>query len=379
MSNFTSTMPIDVVFGIVSLSAAIPGILGNVWILKLFYSEKQLLSRKIFILIAITDVTTSLWSAIPFGASRLMGRQPVLFDNKAFCNLSGLIYNITSRLSVFLISVLSFTRCIAIISPMQHLRHNLVMGSILGYSIIQLITASIPFIHFVLADFTESLEQSELSLYSFNEHYTNCVWTVDQVIPDAKKVLYEVAEYLLLFIPFFFPSVIVLTSCGVCVYSLVRSVSNFPVSHRDSDFAGDKANGVRCSVDLQPDQLETGRRARNSILSTKYRATRTITLVTLLFVILNIPHWVLLLLFFIEQNTGLQIINYRNEYVRCLFVFATNVSPYLNAGLNPIIYLVRVREIKYSLNLNAYWIRLDNLRARSVSRLRDLVFTSATL
>ena len=383
MTNSSSTSSIDMFFGSMSLASALPGIIGNVWILKMFYSEKQLLSRKIFILIALTDITTSFWSGIPFGISRLMGREPVLFENGAFCNLSGLVFNITSRLSVFLISILSFTRCIAIISPMQHIRSNLIMGSIAGYSMIQLIIGSIPFLHIFMSPESggEGESDGEGEFYKFNQHYTNCVWSVDQVIPDTNKMLYDVAEYLLLFVPFFFPSIIVLASCCVCIVSLVKSASNFPTSsliRKDSD--GDKgrmSSRLRaCSFDVRTDGdviiPNSARSGRSSILSTKYRATRTITLVTLLFVTLNFPYWVILLLFFIEQNSGLQIINYRNEYVRCLFVFCTNVSPYLNAGLNPIIYLVRAKESKFSLSLSANWIRMDNLRARSASRLRDL-------
>ena len=385
MSNSSSTSSIDLVFGTASLISAVPGILGNVWILKMFYSEKQLLSRKIFILIAITHITTSFWSGIPFGISRLMGRQPALFNNKGFCNISGLVFNITSRLSVFLISVLSFTRCIAIISPMQHIRGNWIMGSIAGYSIIQLAIASIPF---VVTDLeTKSPAQTGRTFYKFDEHYTNCVWSVDQIISDPGTVLYEVAEYFLLFVPYFFPSIIVLTSCCVCIVSLIKSASNFPsnfpsssIVRKDQDSEGKKSLTLAQTTEHRQEGEGiipgSGRRGKDSILSTKYRATRTITLVTLLFVVLNFPYWVILLLFFIEQNSGLKIINYRNEYVRCLFVFCTNVSPYLNAGLNPIVYLVRLKESKFSLNLSSNWIRIDNLRARSVSRIRDLVFTS---
>ena len=382
MSNAsTTTSSIDILFGTMSLVSAVPGILGNVWILKMFYSEKQLLSRKMFILIALTHIATSFWSGIPFGLSRLMAREPMLFESKVFCNLSGLIFNITSRLSVFLISVLSFTRCIAIIRPMQHLRSNLIIGSIAGYSIIQLAIASIPFLRIFVSEFDPgAIGESQSIFYKFNKHYTNCVWSVDQIIPDPDTMLYVVAEYLLLFVPFFFPSIIVLASCCVCIISLIKSASNFPSSsliRKGSEASKSPASARTCSVDLKPDgevmAPKSDRQGRSSMLSTKYRATRTITLVTLLFVILNFPYWVILLLFFIEQNSGLEIINYRNDYVRCLFVFCTNVSPYVNAGLNPIIYLVRLKESKFSLSLNANWIRLNNLKMRSVSRLRDFV------
>lgn len=378
-SSMTSTSSIDLVFGTMALVSAVPGILGNVWILKMFYSEKQLLSRKIFILIALTHITTSFWSGIPFGISRLMNREPVLLENKAFCNLSGLIFNITTRLTVFLISVLSFTRCIAIISPMKHLSTNLIMGSVAGYSIMQLAIGSIPF--FCVSYYASGAAgESKYAYYEFNEHYTNCVWSVDQIIPDPDSVLYEVAEYLLLFFPFFFPSVIVLTSCCVCIISLVKSASNFPRSSLIRKGGNRSPIVTRISARKKADEEEVKlpiscRSGANSILNTKYRATRTITLVTLLFVILNFPYWVLLLLFFIEKYSALQIINYNNEYIVSLFVFCTNVSPYLNAGLNPIIYLIRVKESKFSLNLSASWIRLNNLRAHSVTRLRDLLLT----
>lgn len=345
---------IDVVFGVVSLGASLPGILGNLFILQTFMRERQRLSRKIFILIALTDVTTSLCSGIPFGVSRLLGRASGLFSNGIFCNVSGLVFNITTRLSVFLISLLSFTRCFAIIRPMTQINTSLVLGSIGCYSAAQLIIAGIPFLN---SAFTAP--GSPHYFYYFDYHYTNCIWAVDMIVaPDT--LLFRVAEYLLLFVPFFFPSLVVVASCCVCVVSLARAarrdpsisraMPSAPSARRDSNTS--KLSGLERlrsgSIGREkPHALKRGHNtSENALTSCKYRATRTITLVTLLFVILNFPYWVILLLFFIEQNTGLQIINYRNVYVQALFVFCTNVSPYLNAGLNPIIYFTRAEHAR---------------------------------
>lgn len=365
MSNTSGLIVIDAVFGHISLAASVPGILGNAWILRTFMMEKQQLSKKIFILIAITHLMTSFWSAIPFGVSRLMARAPILFSNLPFCNLSGLVFNTTSRLSVFLVSVLSFTRCLAILRPMKHISTRVVMGSVLGYSLIQLLISSIPLVNFLLS-------ANHNFLYQFESNYSNCVWLVDQIVSYG-TIAYEVAEYFLLFVPFFFPSVIVLTCCCICVVSLVKSTTKFPLSYSPSMVSGASSSRRPRAVSLDVEGEVLPRAGHfNRRCVAKYKATRTITIVTLLFVILNFPYWVMLLLFFIEKNTGLQIIDYRNDFVRCLFVFCTNVSPYLNAGINPFIYMKSSRRA--SVPALAGSLRyLNDIRDRSANMIRNIL------
>lgn len=319
---------IDYIFAYVSLTFAIPGIFGNIYILKTFFADKHLLSRKIFILIALTDITTSLNSAIPFGISRMMERKPMMFDSAVFCNISGVVFNITSRLSVFLISVLSFTRCLAIINPMQILKVNLVIGSILTYASIQLLIACIPFLNYLI-------HGTGAPLYTFNTHYTNCNWELGLII-ERGTLYFQIAEYLLLFVPFFFPSILVVASCCVCVWSLRKSTKPGLCVNSSSVMIN------KCAT------REHSFGIRRVSYQKRNRATRTIAIVTFTFVILNFPYWVILLLFFIEQNSGLEIINYKNDYIRCLFIFCTNVSLYLNAGINPMTYIVRCKKVAFT-------------------------------
>ena len=314
----------DLLFASVSVISSFCGIIGNIFILNIFYADRRQLSTKIFLVIAVTDLITSSNGAIPFSVSRFLFRAPALFSSAVFCNVSGVIDNITSRMSVFLISVLSCTRCLAVIRPLLRVNVKAVIAAIVSYVVIQLLIACIPFVNYFFV-----LDSS--ALYNFDPIYTKCTWQVDLVVSPTTK-LFIFSEYMLLFVPFFFPSVFVVTSCIICICSLKNA----------------SVKQSRSNLELSGSLHIRSAERRTEV--EKHRATWTVAIITLVFVLLNIPYWIILFLFFIEQNSNLTIMNYQSEYMRALFVFCSNVSLYINAGVNPFIYIFRVRSIRRKMN-----------------------------
>ena len=343
---------IDVIFAVVSVCSAIPGILGNTCILRVFYDERRLLSRKIFILIAVTDVIISISSAIPFGISRFFHRKPILFANKIFCNMTGVVFNISSRLSIFLISVLSFTRCLAIMNPIRVIRSNITMYCVGGVQH----NDNNNIMHTLHPLHNPSIQRRRKN----NDFYTNTSEYTPAVIGSWTLLLIQVHGCTTSWNIYYSssPSSCLLLLSSPAVFS-ASSPFHKEVStedqHRDPNNRNPgNYNGIR---PVNPRNSCPGTRKK-----AKVRATMTILIMTLTFVVLNFPHWVLLFLFFLERNISVSIVNYQNPWIIWLYIFCTNVSQYMNAGINPIIYITRVTEaqkrIKNRWTVMLAWFRV---------------------
>ena len=74
---------------------------------------------------------------LPIAASSLSQRKPLLFSNSVFCNIHGFLWNITSRLSIFLVMILSLTRTVFLTMPFRKMDKRAVLLSIVIYCIVQ--------------------------------------------------------------------------------------------------------------------------------------------------------------------------------------------------------------------------------------------------
>ena len=74
---------------------------------------------------------------LPIAASSLSQRKPLLYSNSVFCNIHGFLWNITSRLSIFLVMILSLTRTAFLTMPFKKMNKRAVLLSIVVYCVIQ--------------------------------------------------------------------------------------------------------------------------------------------------------------------------------------------------------------------------------------------------
>ena len=256
------------------------------------------MSVKIFLAIAAVDITTSLFGAIPFSLPRLFHGFPGAFSVNVLCNLCGALLNFSERYSVFLIAILSVTRAIALRSPLFHIKSRRVLLAMLAYLLFQISLACLPLF--------------EGKFYFYDDVYTVCTWYLDDIIDIEKQYhLYQLTYHFLLFIPFFLPSIFVVSSCIVCVISLRKQ--KITANTNDS----------------------------------KAKASITIVMFTLTYIILHVPLWIFLVLFLVTEH-GKVSVNFGEIVPIYLFIFSSKVSVFINAAMNPLLYLGRVSSMKKS-------------------------------
>ncbi|XP_063686855.1 C-X-C chemokine receptor type 3-like [Bolinopsis microptera] len=311
---------LDRVFGTVSLLTGILGLFGNAVIVKILLKHRKSLSAKIFLAIAYNDIITSLFGAVPFSIPRLVPHEAGLFGVPALCNLSGSLLNISERYSVFLIAVLSVTRACALKYPLLHIKQGRVLVLMLVYFVIQTSLACLPFF--------------QGKSYYFDEVYTVCTWTLDDIINfDTQYIWYQFTYHILLFIPFFLPSIFVVTSCVFCVLSLRTSI----VNNNDKN---------------------------------KAKASMTIVLFTITYIVLHVPIWIFLFLFLVSEHGKLSV-DMSNKLPLYLFIFSSKVSVFINAALNPLIYMGRTKSLKHSFKedvVKTATVRISQIRRSMVRR-----------
>ena len=92
------------------------------------------------------DITTSLL-CLPLTLSYSQSRAPILFSYPVLCNVWGVGWALTSRLSIFLVAVLSMTRCLKITRPFLHVRACAVNTCTAAYVLACLGIGLIPFMY----------------------------------------------------------------------------------------------------------------------------------------------------------------------------------------------------------------------------------------
>jgi hypothetical protein len=173
-----------------------------------------------------------------------------------------------------------------------------VIFAMLGYLIIQASLACLPLF--------------EGKFYFYDDVYTVCTWYLDDILDIEKQYhLYQLTYHFLLFIPFFLPSIFVVSSCIVCVLSLRRK--KITANANDN----------------------------------KAKASMTIVMFTLTYIILHVPLWIFLVLFLVTEH-GKVSVDFGEEVPLYLFIFSSKVSVFINAAMNPLLYLGRASSMKKS-------------------------------
>ncbi len=108
----------DKIIGTMLILCALFGAPANLLALKFFRTTKRMgdLTAGLYIAISCVDICTCI-AQIPVALSLLSNRYPVLFNNMVFCAAWIVFVEFFHRISMFLVMLLSDTRCIAIALP----------------------------------------------------------------------------------------------------------------------------------------------------------------------------------------------------------------------------------------------------------------------
>ena len=295
----TTTIPIrhltsesaDIILGILCLCAFSVGIIGNIAALIYFTSKRKDLPTLIYIVIASNDLLICI-TILPIAVSLINQRDYVLFQYTVVLVTWGVLWDILPYMSIFLISVLSITRTIKLLYPLKFINKSVVLAVIGVYELYLLLRTIIPFI--LGPKYKCYRYYGYCYRYSDEWHY---FIIVTQMIESA------------------LPIIPITLSCCISMYVIILSLN---VSEQN-----------------------------NSVTAMKRSATITILLVTSVYIIFNIPVFIIFCIHLHEVVTDTYTYISDNTYV-WVIVYVINTS--LNATINPIVYVSRMKMFRSSIS-----------------------------
>ena len=280
---------VDAGVGLLLITCFVLGAVGNTLALGYFLSGKRTTSNILYLSIVAVDLV-SIGLALCPGLSHFEHRDPLLLSSPLFCNLWGVFFFVSSRLSVFLVAVLSVSRTVSLLSPFTADRRSHVLTPILVYTALLFLVSFLPYLYH--------------DIYTYSRSIVFCGWD----IPDHHYLPIFISVFILLNILPFFPVVL---SCILSVWELSRP-------------------------SLSAGYTNKGRGEEKRFTST------TIVILTSIYLLLNLPVVVYSLLFVVGS------MDLFSNYLT-VFVFVYNVG--INAAVNPVVYLCRFRGFRKYLKL----------------------------
>ena len=287
-------------YGCIGIICFVFGITLNSLVFKYFYSRRKTLSNTLYCVIVITDIAVSVLM-LPYILPHFANREGILFSLQGFCEFWTVLWGVVSKTTVALVALLGIFRTVLIIDPfnnfVREVKRRYFLAVILLYFVILLVGESVP------------LWQNYH--WYFDTLRMRCQW-MDLDGCDGRCNRVQTFVYVWNTLTLAVPVIPMLTSVVVSVWGL--------------SFAADGRSEARKS---------------------KREASVTIVLFTLLYVILNIPtliFWIMMLRHW-DSGYTTSLMNFDHPYYfYSNFVDVLTVA--LNSLLNPLLYLVRMRELR---------------------------------
>ena len=303
----------DIFLGLVCAACVALGVPAN--LLSLLYFVKKKISGKmrgtkeffgnLYIAIALTDLVICA-TIIPVVEAFLNGRDSKLFENEAFCTIWGLLWEIIPFYSVFLVGVLSISRLITLLRPHGILNNTILLSFLGAYLAGLVLSKTLPLV-------------LGLSAVKYLRNTMYCFF-----LPSNNKIFWSfsiVSSIMLLAAPIL-PIII---TCLAMIYKL--SITGAPSS----------------KINLK----------RKGAMKKQAKATKTIIVVTLVYIFYNIPVFIKFAhhLQYVIRNTTDERYDYKKAYNSVLlywygWVLTYTVCVVLNSTTNPIVYICRMKSFK---------------------------------
>ena len=290
------------------------GFPGNCLALKYFsLTKKRNLSTLLFIVACSIDILSSVIH-LPVAVNLFNKRKPGVMESDGFCSLWYFLLLSVQLMSMYVVMLMSISRTILIIFPFYRLRKNVILTSIPVYFIFQAILTVLYFL-------------TSYNYYSFGMGY--CTRTAGDLKPITVKNIKAVQQiqalyYVLYCICAGIPPVVVFLSLLASVISL-----------RSTMEGGNTATA------------KNNRQTRRD--NRKARASMTIMLFAATFLLCNMFTFVnnflyTLIHIFYDEYPG-QV--YSSTF---MFFYSWSIAeifcPVLNAALNPLLYLWRMKHLR---------------------------------
>ena len=279
---------VDMLLACICILACVLGSTGNIISLIYFISNRTDLPTciNVYTVIAINDMLICT-TIIPVVLSLVNHRDPVMFSNPIFCTAWGMLWDILPLMSVLLVSVLTITRTIKLLYPIKVINEKTVMGSIGGSTLYVILRTTLPVI----------LHRGE---------YTYC-----KITPYCLKT--DITQYHIL---------------GTIIYAVEGLFPIFPIT-------------ISCFISL----YVLAKRSSNQstkVTTMKRDASVTILLVTILYIVFNIPEFINWALHVYEAAT----VSFYTQLYVYRWVLTHVITTVCNATANPILYISRMKRFR---------------------------------
>ena len=242
-----------------------------------------------YIFITATDIVATL-SVFPMATSFFKHRDPALFGIAGVCYTWGFFWAKIPFFSVFLVATISITRTFSLAFPLRNINPRNVVFVVSGY-----------FLYLSLSNLIPLLAKYGKFVFTYEDMYC---WE------ETKEGWYQIFDMLQGAILLAVPIIPILISCFISVYFIAKS---FWMT-KTVEYA------AKC----------------------KLQATITIVIVTAVYVICNLPIFVVWTVYFHDGLTIRQTVFWKYYSWGCSYVILVAI----NATVNPFVYFFRMRRFR---------------------------------
>ena len=349
MSNNSTllTLTTDYLLGTAELVSVVTGLLLNPLTIPHFFHHRKQFTSFLYLLISVTDILILL-SCFPTAISMLNRKASMFLENRIICLLSGFIFNVFSRVSVFLIAMLSVARTIQLVFPFTVIKPAIYLAVFTVYFCLNVCLAGLPLV------FSETT-------YYYTAFFGQCTWGINELsfVNSTDSSLWYGMTYTTIILPWLVPGLVVVLSCVASVTVLLRSSINRKQLKNNSDNTRKhivlrfKSNGLttrgrgkglegahRLQINIANDEPDLATAATT-------QATITILIMTLVYILFNVPCWlVYCYLLSTEFNALTWTRTFRVDQLQLVFILVGRVSVALNSASNPVVYLCRMKPLR---------------------------------
>lgn len=262
-------------------------------------------STVIYRLMNIVDLTICIL-LIPIGINYFnpnRSKDPYVFNVTILCNIWSILWNISIRLSIYLIGIMSTARAVSLFRPLYLLRRRSVALPFIIYTVFLLIQQTLP--------------------YWFGNHvrYFNlmgiCTWTFSSIVPIF-SMEHKICDFFFIQLEFLIPVLPIFVSSAVSIAKLLEK------------------------------RQVTGQEGSDK---NRKHATTTIIILTVVFVLLNAPFLVYQFIMSVATYSDGKI---QLQWDHSIPINARKILSHiynihligLNSCVNPIIYFIRIKELR---------------------------------
>ncbi|KAL5267826.1 hypothetical protein ACHWQZ_G004765 [Mnemiopsis leidyi] len=285
-----SVIEADITLAVLCFLCVLLGIPANLLSLNYFMRKTSNISTCIYIAITTTDFITC-FMVLPVGLSLSARRHGMMFSDKIFCSLWGLFWEFIPYYSAFLVFSLSALRTFALIKPFVRIRNKKVVRVLVGYGVFlitrQVLGVGLGYSH-----------------YKFQPNTTYC-WN------QATDTNFQITDAVFSCLQLAFPILPITVSCVTS--SLVITLSD--------------------------------KNSQQSLWAMKRKATVTIIIFTLVYLVFHVPVFINYTRFIISLYwTGRFHQGVFFEQYVWLMTYVMTVA--VNSLVNPAVYLFRMSRFK---------------------------------